>query len=72
MDEFLVSMGWYKSGACGCSPQKYTWKNDSIADTKIKVCPARNNWELIEYDHVIMRGQSHSLQSQYNAKYTTT
>jgi len=66
MNEFLVSRGWFNSGACGCTPKKYTWKNNSLPDYKIKTCPSRDMWYLIQYDHQIAQGQSVSLQRQYN------
>jgi hypothetical protein len=69
MDEYLTSQGWYNSGACGCTPKKYTWKNESLPDAIIKVCPSRDMWYLYEYDHLILKGQSVSLESQYTNKY---
>ena len=69
MDEFLSSNGWFQTGACGCSPKRYSWKNDSIPNTVIKTIPTRQTWQLFEYDRLTMNGQNTSLETQYNAKY---
>lgn len=69
MNEYLTSKGWYNSGACGCTPKKYTWKNDSLPDFKFKICPSRNMWYLFESDHQIRQGQSQSLQTQYEQQF---
>jgi hypothetical protein len=65
MNDFLISKNWYNSGACGCTPQKYTWKNNVYPNHKFKLCPSRQTWQLFEFDHLIAQGQSVSLETQY-------
>lgn len=65
MGEYLNSLGWHNAGGCGCTPQKYKYKNGAYPDCYFKIIPSRQTWELYEYDHLKARGQSVSLQSQY-------
>jgi hypothetical protein len=71
IDIHLASKGWYNSGGCGCTPKKYTWKNDSYPHHYFKVTPSRFTWELYEYDHVIARGQQSSIETQYETQFET-